>query len=59
MTPTPNLQNQKSLLGPKLQIDVFQAWIGQLLDEIFQKKPKPEMAHKTESRSWFAKICRT
>ena len=37
-TPTPNLQNEKPLLGPKLQFELFQALIDQLCNEIFQKQ---------------------
>ena len=38
VTPTPNLQNRKPLLGPKLQFELSQALIGQLCNEIFEKQ---------------------
>ena len=38
VTPTPNLQNIKALLGPKLQFELFQALIGQLCNKIFEKQ---------------------
>ena len=50
MTPTPNLQNKKSLSGSKLQFELSQALIGQLCNEICENKPKPKLAPKTGSR---------
>ena len=56
VTPTPNLQNKKSLSVSRLQFELSQALIDLLRNEIFKNKPKPEVAHKTGSRTNSEKI---